>query len=177
MYNFKLFPSLFNKIIIFFMIISLLSLSFSFNFDKNIKQELNTLYEATSFCEYYNSITNFSYSIINKILESTNIVLEKGFPQKNKDTNNNSNKDKKTLDFVQLNKQQEKSNLKNFVSNDLVCYGLLQLNNKITYFYKILIFELHILQLVIIGLFFCYFARRNIDENIILNNILENRLV
>ena len=75
MYNFKLCLSFLNKFVVLLITISLLFVSFSFNFEKNIKQELSNLYEATSVCACYNTITNFSYVIINKILESTKIVL------------------------------------------------------------------------------------------------------
>ena len=74
MYRFN-FTFLFNKFVAFLLIFSLSVLSFSFSADENVKQEINTLYNATSISDYYKSITNFSYTLINKILESANVIL------------------------------------------------------------------------------------------------------
>ena len=116
MYNFNFCSSLFNRVIALLVTISLLSVSFSFNFDKNIKKEFNVLYEATSVCEYYNTLTNFSYGIINKILESTNIVLTEANSQKSntekkeKEENNEQN----NLYFVKSNNEKEITTSKKF---------------------------------------------------------------
>ena len=178
MYNLSFCSSFFNKIIALLLTVSLLSVSFSFNFDKGIKQELNALYEATSVCEYYNTLTNFSYGIINKILESTNIVLTETSSQKdkteNKDQKNNKQND---LYFVKSTNEKEINHLKSFntipffntLLNKNICFNFLLNKN---------IFNFLIFQLSCTMTFFCYFARRSIDDNIIINNILiKNRLV
>lgn len=180
MYNFNLCLSFLNKFIALFVTISLLSVSFSFNFDENIKQELNTLYEATSVCEYYNTITNFSYGIINKILESTNIVSTVSSSQKD----NTDKKEEKTnkdysLYLLKSSNEKENSNLKIFDHyNFSLFYILLNRNFYFNFLLNNFFFKLHIFKLDTITTFFCYFARGNIDYIINFNNIIRNlRLV
>ena len=148
---------------------SLLSISFSFNIDENIKQEFGTLCKSTSICEYYNSIANFSYGVINKILESTKINLVATPTQKDKD----ENKDKKSssqkdLYFVKTTtekelKVSEKIGDYNFYLLSKESYSAPLLNELISKF--------HIFKLSCITLLFCYFARDSIGD-ININNII-----
>ncbi len=178
MYNLKICSSFFYKIVSFLLTISLLSVSFSFSFDENIKQKLNNLYEATSVCEYYNTITNFSYGIINKILESTKITLNEQSPQKNntekkeKESNQQNN-----LYFVKSTNEKEINNSKkisnyNFPSLNVFFSGNTDFNFLINNF----VYRIYTFKLTCITLLLCYFARDNIDENI--NKIIKKvRLV
>ena len=179
MYNFGFCSSFFNKIVVSLITISLLSVSFSFNFDKNIEQEFNTLYKATSVCEYYNTITNFSYGIINKILKSANmistdVVSSQKSNEEKKDTKNNNPSD---LYFVQLTNEKEANHIMNF-SNFSSFYSLLNSNICFNLLLNKIFFKFHIFELSCIQTFFHYFARGNIEGNILINNLLiENRLV
>ena len=170
MYRINLFIPLFNKIIVYMIIFSLLSVSFSFNIHENIKQELNDLYKATSVCEYYNTITNFSYGIINKILESTNIVLT------NSTKNNNERKENNTkrvnyLDFVQPKNEHNIKNFKsinnNFINKLLYCF------NENNYFQKSILIKYIYNSKTFMLMFykFYYYARGNIEDIINFNNI------
>ena len=174
MYNSNLFVSFFNKSIALSVIFSLLSVSFCFNIDKKFKHEINTLYKSTSICEYYNSLANFSYGIINKILESTNIFLvDKSSQSNNNNKENKKNSEQNKLYFV---KTTTENDLKTSLSKDfngfafsLLCKDSTLLNN--------IIFKFHIFKLTCTTILFCYFARGNIDI-INFNNIMkENRLV
>lgn len=180
MYNFNLCSSFLNKLIVFVITISLLSVSFSFSFDENIKQELNTLYEATSFCEYYNTITNFSYDIINKILESANIVSTLSSSQKDNTDNKEKNSKKDyNLYLLKTANERETNNLKilNYYNFSLF-YILLDRNFYFNSLLSKFFFKLHVFKLNTITTFFCYFARGNIDYIIKFNNIIINlRLV
>ena len=111
MYNLKFCSSFFYKVVSFLLTISLLSVSFSFSFDENVKQKLNDLYEATSVCEYYNTITNFSYGIINKILESAKITLTETAAQKdNTEKKEKENNNQNNLYFVKSTNEKEINN-------------------------------------------------------------------
>lgn len=170
MYKFNLFLSFFNKTVALLIIFSLLSISFSFNVDKNIKQEFGTLYKSTSISEYYNSIANFSYGVINKILESTNIFIVNKTSQNDREKEGNKNNtNKNDLYFVKTTTEKElkvsqKFNAYNFVLTGKQSY-IAPLLNKI-------IFKFHTFKLTCITLLFCYFARDNIGENININNII-----
>ena len=169
MYKFNLFLSFFNKTIALLITFSLLSISFSFNIDKNIKQEFGTLYKSTSICEYYNSIANFSYGVINKILESTNIFLidrtSKNDTNKEESKKSNNQND---LYFVKTTtekelKVSEKVGDYNFSLLGNGSYSALLLNDIISKF--------HTLKLSCITMIFCYFARDSIGD-ININNII-----
>ncbi len=180
MYNFNRCSSFLNKFITLLVTISLLSVSFSFNFEENIKQELNTLYEATSVCEYYNAITNFSYDIINKILESTNIALTEKSTQKNgAEKKNQKSSTKNNLYFVKSANEKELNNSSFF--NHYKFYSSDILLNKEIYFVFTLnkiIIKFHIFKLSRVKTIFCYFARGNIDSILnITNKIKLLRLV
>ena len=180
MYNFNLYSLFFNKLISLLVTISLLSVSFFFYFDENIKQELNILYEATSVCEYYNTITNFSYGIINKILESTNITLtETASTQNNTDKKEKTNNEQNNLYFVKSTNEKEISESKkindyNAIVSNIFLINTTQLNILLKNFtYHFCTFKL----ICIIIILFCYFARNNI-ESININNIIKKvRLV
>lgn len=175
MYRFN-FILLFNKFISLLLIFSLSVLSFSFSADENIKQEIGVLYSATSISNYYNSITKISYNLINKILESANVVVNVTSSQKEKNKKEQKNKNNKNLDLLKLNAEKEIKLSDTYHSS----------------FYTVL-FDAHIFSyqtvsgsvrnLFVYGLFyiktsFCYFARGNIDNIININNIMEgNRLV
>ena len=174
MYRFN-FTFLFNRLVTFVLIFSLSVLSFSFTTDENVKQEINTLYNATSISEYYNSITNFSYTLINKILESANVVLtEKSSKKRNDNKQNKTTKEK--LDFVKLNSEKEIKFLNNHSS---VFYNILF--DTYTFFYDLAINvvpNLYDFNSFYIKTNCCYFARGNIENIININNIaIENRLV
>ena len=180
MYNFNLCSSFFNKFISIFLTISLLSVSFSFYFDENIKRELNILYEATSVCEYYNTITNFSYGIINKILESTNINLTETTSQKNNtDKKENNKNEQNSLYFVKTGSEKEIRD-----SNKISNYNTLQSNiflinnnNCFNFLLENVTYNLYTFKLICITFFLCYCARDNI-EDININNIIRKvRLV
>lgn len=179
MYNIRFYFLFINRFIALLLTISLLSVSFSFNFDKNIKQEFNTLYKATSVCEYYNAVTNFSYGIINKILKSANMVSkDETCSQSNnaekKDTKNNNRSD---LCFVQLTNERETNHTINF-SNFSSFYSLLNSNIRFDFLLNKIFLKFHIFELSCIPTFFHYFARGNIEDNILNNNLLTgNRLV
>jgi len=179
MYNFDFCSSFFNKIVVLLITISLLSVSFSFNFDKNTKQELNDLYKATSVCEYYNAITNFSYGIINKILKSTDIISTNDDFSQKEDTPEKATKEFNSTDlcFVQLTNEEGIKFLKNFNTFYFFC-PLLDTYFSFNLLLNKIFFKFHIFELSCIQTFFHYFARGNIEENILINNILmENRLV
>ena len=174
MYRFN-FTFLFNKFVTFVLIFSLSVLSFSFSADENIKQELNTLYNATSISDYYNSITNFSYTLINKILESANVVLtEKSSKKRNDNKQNKTTKEK--FDFVKLNTEKEIKFLNNHSS---VFYNILF--DTYIFFYDLpinVIPNLYDFGSFYIKTDYCYFARGNIEDIININNtVKENRLV
>lgn len=178
MYNLGVCSSFFYKIVSFLLTVSLLSVSFSFSFDENIKQKLNDLYKATSVCEYYNTITNFSYGIINKILESTKINLtEETTTQKNntekKESNNQYN-----LYFVNSTNEKEINNSKkinnyNFSSLNVFCSS----NEDFGFSLNQFVYRIYMLNLTCITLLLCFFARDNIDD-ININRIIKKvRLV
>lgn len=177
MYNSNLFVSFFNKSIALLVIFSLLSISFSFNIDENVKQEIDTLYKSTSICEYYNSLAKFSYGVINKILESTNIFLT----YKTSQSDNNKEESKKSgeqnnLYFV---KTTTENDLKISLSKDLNDYSLSLLGGESysTPLLSNIVFKFHMFKLTCITVLFCYFARGNIDIINFNNMIKENRLV
>ena len=180
MYNFKWCSLFLNKFITLLVTISLLSVSFSFNFEENIKQELNTLYEATSVCEYYNAITNFSYGIINKILESTNIVLTEKTTQKNNaEKKDQKDSTKNNLYFVKSTNEKELNNSK-FLNNYNFYSSHILLNREIYFIVALnkIIVKFHIFKLSHVKTIFCYFARGNIDSILnITNRIKMLRLV
>lgn len=179
MYNIKFYFLFINRFVALLLTISLLSISFSFNFDKNIKQEFNTLYKATSVCEYYTTLTNFSYGIINKILKSVNMVSkDETCSQKNKtEKKDTKNSDSSDLYFVQLTNEKEANHIMNF-SNFSPFYSLLNSNICFAFLLNKIFFKFHIFELNCIQTFFHYFARGNIEGNILINNLLiENRLV
>jgi hypothetical protein len=163
----------------FLLTISLLSVSFSFSFDKNVKEKLNILYEATSVCEYYNTLTNLSYGIINKILESTKITLTEKTSQKdNTEKKEKENSNQNNLYFVNSTNEKEinsskKINNYNFPSlnvffNDNTGFNFL-INN--------FVYRIYTFKLTCITLLLCYFARDNIDD-ININKIIKKvRLV
>lgn len=176
MYNNSIFLSFFNKSIALLVIVSLLSISFSFNIDENVKQELNTLYKSTSICEYYNTLTNFSYGIINKILESTNIFLADKTSQSdnNKEESKNS-AEQNNLYFVKTTNETKISTSKNINNYNI---SMLCEQNYSTPLLNKIIFKFHTLKLSCITLLFCYFARDSIGENINIINIIKGfRLV
>ena len=175
MYNSNLFVSFFNKSIALLVIFSLLSISFSFNIDENVKQEIDTLYKSTSICEYYNSLAKFSYGVINKILESTNIFLT----DKTSQSDNNKEESKKSgeqnnLYFVKTTTENDLKVSKN-VNNCSV--SLLNENSYSTPLLNNIIFKFHTFKLTCITILFCYFARDSIGENIINNITGKIRLV
>lgn len=184
MYDFILYSCFLKKFITLLLTITLLSVSFSFNFDKNITQELNTLYEATSVCEYYNTITNLSYSIINKILESTNINLTTSVSQRNemekKEKEEKEQSNKYNLYFVKTTFEKEVKYSKIFNNYKFSIQNILLLN-KLFYFNLLsskFLFTDNIFKLSYIAVFFCYLARDNIEGNLNINNIIrEVRLV
>lgn len=179
MYNFKLCLSFLNKFVVLLITISLLFVSFSFNFEKNIKQELSNLYEATSVCACYNTITNFSYVIINKILESTKIVLTEETSQKSDNKKEEQKNDtQNNLYFVKSTNEKEINNLKNLNYFKFYLSDIL-LNTKICFVFVLstVIFKLNLFKLNTVKTIFCYFARGNIDSINIINNIKRFRLV
>lgn len=175
MYNNNLFISFFNKCLALLVIFSLLSISFSFNIDETVKQEFGVLYKSTSISEYYNSITNFSYGIINKILESTNINLVSTTSQKNEA----ENKDKKSsgqkdLYFVKTTTENDLKLSKNF---DNCGFSLLNEKSYSTPLLNKIIFKFYTFKLMCITILFCYFARDNIEDINIINITGKVRLV
>ena len=179
MYNFKLYSSFLNKFVALLVTISLLFVSFSFNFEKNIKQELSNLYEATSVCACYITITNFSYGIINKILESTKIVLTKENSQKsdNEKEEQKSNT-QNNLYFLKSTNEKELNSLKSFNYFKFYLSDIL-LNTKICFAFVLstITFKLNLFKLNTVKTIFCYLARGNIDCINIINNIKRFRLV
>lgn len=179
MYNFSLCSSFLNKFVVLAVTISLLFVSFSFSFEKNIKQELSNLCEATSVCACYNTITNFSYGIINKILESTKIVLTEENSQKNNNEKEEQKNDtQNNLYFVKSTNEKEINNLKNFNYFKFYLSDIL-LNKKICFVFVLstVIFKFNLFKLNTVKTIFCYFARGNIDSINIINNIKRFRLV
>ena len=179
MYKFNLFLSLFNRFVALSVIFSLLVISFSFNIDNEIKKEFGTLYKSTSISDYYNSIANFSYGIINKILESTNIVLsDKTTNQREDEDKKDTAKNKENLAFVKTdNENKIKTAVFQNNCNGSVLCALLNTNFNFNYLLRKFIFRLHMFRFCFITTIFCYFARGNIDI-INFNNMIEgNRLV
>ena len=176
MYNFSLYSSFLNKFIALFVTITLLFVSFSFRFEANLKQELNNLYEATSVCEYYNTITNFSYGIINKILESTNINLTTPVSQNDKAGKKEEPKNNQdNLYFVKSTNERESANIKTFNYSNIYLYDILLSQNIYSSMLLNKIFlKFHIFKISHIPTIFCYLARGNIDDIIKINNILKD---
>ncbi len=178
MYKINSFLSVFNKSIALLVIFSILSVTFSFNIDENIKQDLNTICKATSVSDYYRSLTNFSYNIIGKILESTNISLTGTKTQEeNKDTQKKAN-NKESLTFVKTDNE-IKIKAPNLLTNyNFYDFGFIpSTGNNFKFLLNKFFFHIHTLKLSLATMFCCYFARGNIDI-INLNNIIkENRLV
>ena len=178
MYKFNSFLSLLNKSIALLITFSLLSISFSFYFDENIKRELNILYEATSVCEYYNTITNFSYGIINKILESTKIVLKDTASKNSSKEKKNDTKQNNKIEFVKVENEKELKAVNTFSDNDLSFVYTFGSSTKIMNILKTFVLDFYTLFLNKQNLLFCYFPRGNIDTNININSIIEEiRLV
>ncbi len=180
MYKINSFLSVFNKSIALLVTISLLSISFAFNMDENVKKELDTLYKSTSICEYYNSITNFSYGIINKILESTKIVLVDKTSQSDKNKEENKkNTEQNKLYFVKTTNETKVSSSRNLQNSGFsFVSSLISTDNSFNLLLNKNIFKFCIFKLSCIVLLFCYFARDNIGENININNIIKRfRLV
>ena len=178
MYKINSFLSVFNKSIALLVTISLLSITVFFNIDENVKQDLNTICKATSISDYYRSVTNFSYNVINKILESTNIFLTNTKTQKeNKDTQKKET-NKENLAFVKTDNE-NKIKVSKFFNNYNFCdfSYLSTAGNNFKFLLNSFFFHIHTLKLSLATMFCCYFARGNIDI-INLNNIIkENRLV
>ena len=175
MYKFNSFLSLLNKSIALLITFSLLSISFSFNIDETVKQEFGMLYKSTSISEYYNSITNFSYGIINKILESTKINLVPTATQKdNAENKENKSTGQKDLYFVKTTTENDLKVSRNV--NDC-SVSLLNENSYCTPMSNNIIFKFHTFKLTCITILFCYFARDSIGENIINNITGKVRLV
>ena len=177
MYKVNLFLSFFNKTIALLITFSLLSISFSFNIDENIKQEFGTIYKSTSISEYYNSIANFSYGIINKILESTKIVLvDKTSQNGSKKEENKKSNSQNDLFFVKTTNETKLGTSKNLDNNN---HNISLLGEKSCSapLLSESVFKFHTLKLICITMLFCYFARDGI-EDININNIIEKiRLV
>ena len=176
MINLNCLSSLYNKTISFLLALSLLAATFSFAADDKIKQEFSALYKSTSICEYYNSMTKFSYGIISKVLKSSNI----NFAYTSKKTENS--KDKKQskknnrFDFVQSNNE---SDLKIFKSMNLL-YGSIFFSGNNFKFHSSdnTVFINNIIVLLFIFFGFCCLARGNIDNDIkFYNKIIKYCLV
>ena len=178
MYKINSFLSVFNKSIALLVTISLLSISVFFNIDENIKQDLNTICKATSISDYYRSVTKFSYNIIGKILESTNISLTGTRTQKeNKDTQKKA-ANKETLTFVKTDNENQIKVSKLLTNYNFYDFSFIpSTGNNFKFLLNKNFFHIHTLKLSLATMFCCYFARGNIDI-INLNNIIkENRLV
>ena len=173
-YNF--YSSLLNRIISFLLAFSLLAVTFTFAVDENVKQEFSVLYRATSICEYYNSLTNLSYDIINKVLKSANVNISFANTKTNTTKNKKTNKKNSRFDFVQPNNE---NSIKNLTAQKLSLTNIVFVPDNLK-FYSIENYTLvnNIFILFFILLSFCYFARGNIDDNInFYNRTKENRLV
>ncbi|MBQ3942696.1 MAG: hypothetical protein II669_00075 [Elusimicrobia bacterium] len=178
MYKFGLFLSFINKSIALLIIFALLSVSFSFNINANIKEEFNSLYKTTSISEYYNSIANFSYGIINKILESTKIVLKDTASKNSSKGKKNNTKQNNKIEFVKVENEKELKAVNTFSDNDLSFVYTFGSSTKIMNILKTFVLDFYTLFLNKQNLLFCYFPRGNIDTNININSIIEEiRLV
>ena len=179
MYNFNYCLTFFNKIIIWLVTISLLSVSFSFNFDGKIKQELNTLCEATSISDYYNTLTNLSYGIINKILESTNISLaEKVSQENNTEKEEEKSNTQNNLYFVKSTNEKEVTNSIKFNYYKFYLSDMLSVKN-ISFILSLnkIFLKFQNIGFIYIKNAFCYFARGNIDGILINNNIIKKSVL
>ncbi len=164
-----------NKLISFLLAFSLLAATFSFASDENIRQEFSLLYKATSICEYYNSVTNFSYEVISKVLKSANVNLTCSSAKAKNSKKEKQNKTNSRLDFVQPNNE---NILKTFKSADSFDNILFFNNNfKFSRSEDISFINSFITLLFMVLLNFCYFARGNIDNIKFYNKTVKNRLV
>lgn len=164
MHMFNLSVSLFKKFITLLICVSILSMVSVFDVEENIKNEINTLCKATSISDYYNTITNFSYSLISTLLESTKIVIDNTKQNQNDNKNNKTDeKNKTSFIFVQSSNKNLKSSqfAKNISFNNVILIPGTFKN----YLFQKYIFYIHTVVLIFMLLIFCYFARGNIEEN------------
>lgn len=175
MINLNYLSSLLNKTVSFLLALSLLAATFSFAADENVKQDFSILYKATSICEYYSSLANFSYEMIDKVLKSANINLSYSSTKTNSTNNKKKNKQNTRFDFVEPNNENDIKNLK---SVNLYYGSVLFFENSFKiYTLENIISINNIFVLLFLFFGFCYFARGNIEDNIKFYKKIKDRLV